>query len=137
MLKEKLNWYRTALHNLGLWSLIRLQMRKRFGSTKKLSKLTSKVLRYPVFARPGSSDLLVFDQIFVEHEYRPLDAVKNAELVIDCGANVGYSSAYFLSKYPECFVIAVEPEDGNFGILIKNMSSLSGPSSRYSGGNLA
>ena len=84
------------------------------------------MLRHPVYARPNTSDFLVFDQIFVEREYRCLNQIKKADLILDCGANVGYSSAYFLSKYPECHVIAVEPDAKNFAMLKKNLSSYSG-----------
>jgi FkbM family methyltransferase len=126
VLIEKFNWYRSALGNLGFASLVRRQTQTRFGSPQKLFKLTSKALLHPVFARPGSSDLAVFDQIFIEGQYRPLDAIRNVQLVIDCGANVGYSSAYFLSTRPECFVIAVEPEVGNFDVLTRNLSPYRG-----------
>jgi hypothetical protein len=42
-------------------------------------------------------------------------------LIIDCGANVGYSSAYFLSRFPYCQVIAVEADPDNFVILRRNL----------------
>ena len=75
----------------------------------------------PVFGRTGSSDLSVFDQIFVEREYRCLDQLKSPRLILDCGANVGYSSVYFLSKFPTSFVVAVEPDAENFRILKRNL----------------
>jgi FkbM family methyltransferase len=117
---KKVEWYRRALDNLGLLSLARRQIQRRF-SNASLYALTSKKLRFRVEARRGTSDSRVFDQIFVENEYSPLDRLKDVGLVIDCGANVGYSSAYFLSTYPQSFVIAVEPEEGNFDILTRNL----------------
>ena len=119
-------WYRIALQSLGAPSLVRLQMQKRFGPPGRVSKLTSKILRHPVFARYGTSDFTVFAQIFIEREYRCLDHVKCPELILDCGANVGYSSAYFLSKFPQCRVIAVEPDAENFAILQKNIGPYGG-----------
>jgi FkbM family methyltransferase len=118
---DKVAWYLLAVQNLGLRSLVRLQSQKRFGADERLNKLTSRYLRNPVFARPNTSDYLVFGQIFVEREYKCLDGVKSPQLIIDCGANVGYSSAYFLSKFPSCFVIAVEPDPNNFAILRRNL----------------
>jgi FkbM family methyltransferase len=118
----KLNWYRGALQSLGVSSLVRLQLQKALGSSQRLSKLTSRGLVSPVFARHETSDYLVFDQIFIEREYRCLDHIKNPGLIIDCGANVGYSSAYFLSRFPTSFVIAVEPDPDNFLILKKNLA---------------
>ncbi len=50
----------------------------------------------------------------------------DAELIVDCGANVGYSSAYFLSRFPRCRLIAVEPDGSNFEILEKNLRPFAG-----------
>jgi FkbM family methyltransferase len=119
---SKLDWYRAGVQNLGLLSLIRMQLQKRFITDEHFYHLTSKRLNYPVLARTASSDLAVFDQIFVEREYRCLDYVRKAGLVIDLGANVGYSSAYFLSRFPECTVLAVEPDANNFALLQRNLA---------------
>jgi FkbM family methyltransferase len=115
-------WYRAAARNLGLSSLLRLQTLKRSGSNGKPFRLTAKTLAYPVFARRASSDLDVFHQIFVEREYRCVDHVKDPTLIIDLGANVGYSSAYFLSRYENCIVLAVEPDPDNFALLKRNVA---------------
>jgi len=68
----------------------------------------------------------VFHQIFVEREYACLDEVENVDLVIDCGANVGYSSAYFLTRFPNCHVIAVEPDPDNFKMLEHTLAPYGG-----------
>src|SRR6266404_2057395 len=84
-------------------------------------RLRSAYARYPLLCRPGTSDLFMFKQIFVEREYSCLDALTAADLIVDCGANVGYSSAYFLSRFPEARLVAVEPEAENFAILKQNL----------------
>src|ERR1035438_1153468 len=76
---------------------------------------------HPLCIRHDSSDLDVFNQIFVQQEYAPLYAMTAVRLVIDCGANVGYSSACFLSQYPNCHVVAVEPDPDNFAMLRRNL----------------
>lgn len=63
----------------------------------------------------------MFNQIFVKREYQCLDDVASADLIVDCGANVGFSSAYFLSRFPGATVIAVEPDAGNFAALEWNL----------------
>jgi FkbM family methyltransferase len=83
-------------------------------------------LQHPVYARRGTSDLKVFNQIFVAREYRCLDGLKEPRLIIDCGANVGYSAAYFLSVFPGSFVIAVEPDPDNFDMLERNLRPYQG-----------
>jgi FkbM family methyltransferase len=72
--------------------------------------------------RRRSTDINVFNQIFVGREYECLDEMDNVRLVIDCGANVGFSSVYFLSRHPRCEVIAIEPDAGNFEMLQRNLA---------------
>lgn len=83
--------------------------------------LHSKASRFPLHCRVDSSDPYVFFQVFMEQEYAVMGDLKNVRLIIDCGANVGYSAAYFLSLYPEAKLIAVEPDSRNFAILKRNM----------------
>lgn len=113
-------WYRMAASNLGFISLLNLQLQRRLK--RPMLSLRAKTLRYPVLARKGTSDLSVFHQIFTEREYRCLDEVASPSLIIDCGANVGYASAYFLSRYRTASVIAVEPEPDNFTMLLRNVA---------------
>ncbi len=79
-------------------------------------------LQHGLHVRPGTSDAHVFEQIFLDREYACLDSVENVGLVIDCGANVGYSAAYFLSRFPTSHVIAVEPDPGNAEALARNLA---------------
>jgi FkbM family methyltransferase len=78
---------------------------------------------YPLHARlRGSSDMPVFDQIFVRLEYSCLRDLKEPLLVLDLGANVGFSSAYFLSVFPKACVVAVEPDDRNLAMCKTNLA---------------
>lgn len=88
-------------------------------------KLHLKGYNHPIFYRYGSSDPSVFHLIFIQEEYSCLNDIENPRFIIDCGANVGYSSLYFLKKYPNAHVIAVEPDDENFKVCKKNLSSYS------------
>jgi FkbM family methyltransferase len=84
--------------------------------------------RFPLWCRAGASDLLVFQQIFSAREYGCFDDLVNPSLIIDCGANIGLSSVYFLNRFPTAFVIAVEPDPGNFAMLQKNLAPYAGRS---------
>lgn len=83
--------------------------------------LRTRASQFPLHCRLNSSDPYVFYQVFMEQEYAVLRDLKNVRLIIDCGANVGYSAAYFLTLYPEAQLIAVEPDSANFAILQQNM----------------
>jgi FkbM family methyltransferase len=78
---------------------------------------------HPVCVRGGTSDSEVLYQVFVEREYGCLDDLAGVRLVIDCGANVGYSSAYFLSQHTDCHVVAVEPDPANFAAMQRNLAA--------------
>lgn len=115
-----------GISNLGLrsWLLLCVQRcRRRLIRQNTLFTLTSKYARYPVKCRAGASDLDAFRQIFAGREYSCLDDIAEASFIIDCGANVGYSSAYFLSRFPRCDVVAIEPDPQNFELLRLNLSS--------------
>ena len=76
---------------------------------------------HAVLMRTCTSDREVLAQIFIQREYEPLE-LSQPKTILDLGANVGYSSAYFLSKYPTANVLAVEPDPGNYAICCRNLA---------------
>ena len=118
--------YRSYISNLGWLNFLRYWRHRRFKrwQTKPFS-LFSPHSQAPLHCRPHSSDLAVYKQIFAQREYSCLDHLPlNSEgLILDCGANVGFSSAYFLSRFPRCKAIAVEPDPGNCEALARNLSA--------------
>jgi FkbM family methyltransferase len=101
------------------------RFRVRVFDPQNTFSLHSKYAHYPLWCRPGSSDLDVFWQIFVCREYRCLDLVVDPQFIVDCGANVGYASAYFLSRYPAAQVVSIEPDPENFAMLQQNIAPYS------------
>src|SRR5262245_51635214 len=91
--------------------------RRRRSKSDAVFRIHPRSSMYPLFGRRSSSDVEVFHQVFIEREYKCLDDLSDVGLIIDCGANVGYSSAYFLSKHPTSRIIAVEPDPDNFAML--------------------
>jgi FkbM family methyltransferase len=75
----------------------------------------------PLLVRSSTSDVEVFGQIFSGDEYAPVGELPDVAVVLDGGANVGYSAAYFLSKYPRATVISVEPDPENVALLRRNL----------------
>jgi len=76
----------------------------------------------PLHARLATSDPHVFNQIFVEREYAAVADLRDVRLVVDCGANVGYASAWFASRYPDARVVAVEPDPANAAECRRNLA---------------
>jgi FkbM family methyltransferase len=72
--------------------------------------------------RPNTSDMDVFQQIFVNEEYEfSLD--RDPKVIIDAGANIGLASIYYSIKYPEAKIIAIEPELSNYELLKNNIKN--------------
>lgn len=76
----------------------------------------------PFQLRRMSSDLSVFETVFFKREF-DLHFPVEPRLIIDGGANVGYSTAYFANRYPKAKVIAVEPSHDNAMMLRENCQS--------------
>jgi FkbM family methyltransferase len=76
---------------------------------------------YPLCYRFGTSDESSFNQVFIRREFHGFGDIENAELIIDCGAYVGYTSIYFLNTCPKAYVISVEPDYANFKVCEKNL----------------
>jgi len=77
---------------------------------------------YPLTVRlQGSSDLNVLSAIYVLQEYKRVRNLRDVTTVVDLGANVGFSSAFFLSSFPNSRVFAVEPDKNNFEVCRANL----------------
>ena len=84
-------------------------------------RLTTRSAAFPLWCRPDTSDETVFWQVFVDLQYEPVVPREPPRLILDCGANVGYTAAYFLTRFPTAHVVAVEPDPGNAGLLRRNL----------------
>lgn len=76
-------------------------------------------LKYPLKIRNYTSDIDIFEQIFLDEDYN-FPITTRPKLIIDGGAYVGYSSIYFADRFPEAKIIAIEPESSNFTLLQEN-----------------
>ena len=77
-----------------------------------------KIFSDGVFIRPGTADQIVYEEVFINREY-DVEAV-DPHFIIDAGAHIGLSAVYFENRYPDSLIVALEPEDSNFEMLLKN-----------------
>ncbi len=76
----------------------------------------------PIYFRTDTTDREVFNDIFVREEYGCAgEDIREPRLIVDCGAYTGYSTLFFLEKYKNAHVIAVEPDPENFELCRLNL----------------
>ncbi len=100
-----------------------LYFKKRPAGTE--GRIHAPGLAGPLCVRTGSSDLAIFDEVVMDRGYAfPLP--KPPATIIDAGANIGLASLWFKKAYPGSTIIAVEPDEGNFHMLLKNTRHIGG-----------
>lgn len=75
--------------------------------------------RAPLQLRAGTTDIDIFEQIFLRRDCA-VSLGKDPRLIIDGGAHVGCSAAFFAVRYPNAKIIAVEAQKDNFDLLQAN-----------------
>lgn len=79
-----------------------------------------------IILRRGTSDIKVFNDVFWLHGYKELVDLAhtfhiNVKSIIDAGANIGLTTIYFKSYFPESTIICLEPFSENYDILKENI----------------
>jgi len=88
---------------------------------ERISEINYTGIPHPIWLRAGTSDERVFRDVLLERGY-DFDIPGNPEFILDCGANIGLASIFFMSRFPSAHIVAVEPEDSNFRLLEHNLS---------------
>ena len=95
-----------------------LRCRSKFSSVKLDSKTK-------FYMRPRTSDVQVFESVFLKREYEIDLSGLNPRVILDVGANIVATSVFFARRFPDATIIAIEPEGSNYELLKKNASNYS------------
>ena len=78
----------------------------------------------PFYYRPGTTDLLVLEQVFLDQEYHvePI-APESIEYIVDLGSNIGVTAMFWAQRYPRARMVLVEPDPDNFKLLQRNTAA--------------
>lgn len=107
----------------GVTGLRVLRMARRRGPGEWL-ELRS--LLHPIFVRPGTEDIgSVVNNVFRE-EYGQFPDGFSPRTVIDAGAYIGDTAAYFLSRFGEAKVVALEPNPESYLLASTNLAKYEG-----------
>jgi FkbM family methyltransferase len=99
---------------------------KLHGSSEKESLTDIRIPQVDsdISLRSDTADVSVFEQIFLDLEYG-FELPSAPTSIIDAGAHIGLASLYFAHRFPQCDILALEPEPGNFQLLKENTRSYS------------
>lgn len=76
-------------------------------------------LKHPFSLRNNPYDYATFEEVLLREDYN-LELGFTPKTIIDAGANIGLTSIYLASKYPTAKIVSLEPEHGNFQVLVQN-----------------
>jgi FkbM family methyltransferase len=74
---------------------------------------------FKVFYKRPYELIKTYEELFLDEIYR-FQTISEQPIIIDCGANIGLSSLYFKSIYPNAILHAFEPDAALFQLLEKN-----------------
>jgi FkbM family methyltransferase len=101
----------------GMMSYARI----RYGSPRKLHQHYLRGIARPVYLRGHATDTGTMREVFFDRDY-DIQTGRTINVIVDAGANVGLTSVFFANKYPAATIFAIEPEEGNFSLLKKNVA---------------
>jgi FkbM family methyltransferase len=74
-----------------------------------------------LLCRSGTSDPWVMWDVFFNQFQALPPEIERATWIVDLGANVGYTSAYYASAFPETQILAVEMDTANYALACRNL----------------
>jgi FkbM family methyltransferase len=113
--------------------------RRRIRGNETVMLVSKGKAQAEVSVRNGTPDWITFDQIFIEEDYdlrrltrfdelrrryEAISAEGHTPLIIDLGANVGFSAVYFHLVWPSARIVAVEPDPSNLERLRCNVENI-------------
>lgn len=126
---------RALVKAIGARAAINVLARRIIGNAQPVLVSSGKHI---ISLRPKDSDLFVAAQIFGTGEYdigkhyrtalnrlaQEMKERHEVPVVIDGGANVGYSSLYLSDCFPSATVLAIEPDEQSFRMLQENCRAI-------------
>lgn len=121
MTKYRVDFVRNYVRAFGFQDAWRIFHATHFASHRKgeLIEVSHPSLKSPLFLRAGTSDISVFESIFVWRQY-DISFDSTPQTILDCGGNIGLSVFWFATRFPNAKIVVVEPDPENYKLLLRN-----------------
>ncbi len=96
----------------------------RLHKSQRNTRGTTKFMSHSTHYVDGRNFITCRREIFRDEVYKiPTNENLDSPIIIDCGANIGLGVIYLKSLFPKANIIAYEPDDENYDVLLKNIES--------------
>lgn len=116
-MKYKLSRIATFIDKYGFFKGIQLYLQFKFNH---VSAVKIPGINAAFFLRKNTSDIAVFDQVFLRGDY-DISFPFVPEVIVDAGANAGLFTIVMKNRFPHAKIICVEPDKENFEVLQQNL----------------
>ena len=112
--RELVSWY---------VRLISAQVRMKMKSSPSPPTVTMPMYGQHLHAYRYWDLAFLVDEVFLDGTY-DIGPLPDNPVIVDCGANIGVATFYFVHTYPGAQVIAFEPDPSSFAMLTENVRNL-------------
>lgn len=77
--------------------------------------------RVAFWVRGGTLDILIAQEVLCDHSEYRIPGTIQPKVILDVGANIGLTSLYYLTRYPQAHLYCFEPLPENLQLLAKNL----------------
>ncbi len=109
-------------NGLRTWWMLRNLKKRKDPLSSTYASLALDGLLHPILVRPGIADVTTIVDSICREEYGQFAPSLEPQWVIDAGAYIGDTSAYFLSRFRQARVIALEPNPPSHEMASRNLS---------------
>jgi FkbM family methyltransferase len=104
---------------IGILATFSYFLQRIIKAKNHLIALRLKGLSHTIYLRNKTYDVHIFYQIFINEDLF-LNYEEDISMILDCGANIGLATLYYQKKFHNPRIIAIEPENENYNLLVKN-----------------
>lgn len=117
-------------HMLTQYEILRCEGWQTTGQLRRIAEVADaetilklRKLSYPIIIRPRTDDLHSVVNNVIREECGQFDNAFAPRVIVDAGAYIGDTSAYFLSRFPASRVISLEPNEDSYPLASRNLKS--------------
>ena len=120
---------RAAFTKLGVYSDFRslLMHNRLLARSEELGSMSLCAIRvrelnnHPVYCRPNTTDVNVFDDTFFGRYHLPPRELGPIRTILDLGSNIGLTVMHYAVLFPEARILGIEMDHDNYEICQRNM----------------